>query len=96
MCCFMHFLLIGFLLALQTASVIDVYKNSETVLSIRIGNVIYTAEFSATDLKPGSFSVGERVRAGVKNGKMIVKRKDGKRVMAPVIQTQRILLEPCD
>jgi hypothetical protein len=91
----MHSLL-PVLLALQVATVVDLYKNSETIVSVQIGNVIYSAEFPPAALKADSFSVGDRVRADVKNGRMTVKRKDGKKVTAPVIQIQRILVHPKD
>ena len=87
----MHFFLIAFL-AFQSATVIYVLHDSWTIVGVQIGDVIYTAEFSAQEA--GSFIDGERVQAEVKDKKLTVKRKSGKRVSARVIQVQRILIRP--
>jgi hypothetical protein len=89
----MHHLL-ALLLALQPATVIDVQGNHEVSLALQMGNLIYTAEFSRRALKPGSFTEGEQTTAEVKDGKMMVKRKDGKVVAGRVIWEQRVLVHP--
>jgi hypothetical protein len=61
------------LLALQSATVIDVQSNSEVTLAVQIGDVVYTAEFSRHDLKPDSIHEGDHMQAEVKDHKLTVK-----------------------
>jgi len=75
----MHCLL-PLLLVLQSATVIDVQSNHDVTLGLQMGDVIYTAEFSRHALKPESLIEGDHVGAEVRDGKMRVKRKDGKTV----------------
>ena len=82
------------LLALQSATVIDVQGNHEVMLALQMGDVIFTAEFSRHALKPESLIEGGHVAAEVRNGTMRVKRKDGKTVSGRVIWEQRILVHP--
>jgi hypothetical protein len=82
------------LLALHSATVIIVQWNSQTTLAVQIGDTLYTAEFSNRDLKPDTFEDGDRVQAEVKNGKLIVKLRNGKRVSARVHWVQRVLTHP--
>jgi hypothetical protein len=89
----MH-LLFTVVLALQSATVIDVQGNHEVTLALQMGDVIYTAEFSKRALKPGSFNEGEQAIAEVKDGRMLVKRKDGKIVSGRLIWEQRVLVHP--
>ncbi len=89
----MHCLL-ALLLALKSATVIDVQGNHEVTLALQMGDVIYTAEFSRHALKPDSFIEGDHVAVEVRDGKMRVKRKDGKTVSGRVIREQRVLVHP--
>jgi hypothetical protein len=82
------------LFTLQSAIVIDVQANHEVLLALQMGDVIYTAEFSRNALKPGSLNEGDHVAAEVRDGKMRVKRKDGKTVSGRVIWEQRVLVHP--
>ena len=86
--------LVALLLVFQSATVIDVQGNHEVILALQVGDVIYTAEFSQHALKPQSFTGGDHVAAEVRNGKMRVKRKDGKIVSGRVIWEQRVLVHP--
>ena len=86
--------LFAVLLALQGATVIDMQGNHEVTLALQVGDVIYTAEFSRHELKAGSFNEGEQAIAEVKDGRMMVKRKDGKIVSGHVIWEQRVLVHP--
>ena len=86
--------LVALLLVFQSATVIDVQGNHEVTLAIQMGDIIYTAEFSRHALKPGSFIEGEHVGAEVRDGKVRVKRKDGKTVSGRVIWEQRVLVHP--
>jgi ribosomal protein L14 len=86
--------LVALLLALQSATVIDVQGNHEVTLALQVGDVIYTAEFSRHALKPESFIEGDHVAAEVTDGKMKIKRKDGKSVSGRVIWEQRVLVHP--
>lgn len=86
--------LFAVLLALQSATVIDMQGNHEVTLALQVGDVIYTAEFSRHALKPDSFVEGDRLTAEVRDGKMRVKRKDGKTVSGRVIWEQRLLVHP--
>lgn len=82
------------LLALQSATVIDVQGNHEVTLALQVGDVIYTAEFSRHALKRESLIEGDHVAAEVRKGEMRVKRKDGKIVSGRVIWEQRVLVHP--
>lgn len=82
------------LLALQPATVIAVLNNHEIMLAVQVRDVVYTAEFSQRALMPDSFVDGDRVEAEVRDGKMVVKRKDGKVVTGRVIWEQRVLVHP--
>jgi hypothetical protein len=86
--------LVALLLALQSATVIDVQSNHDVTLGLQMGDVIYTAEFSRHALKPESFIEGDHVAAEVREGKMRVKRKDGKTVSGRLIWEQRVLVHP--
>jgi len=68
--------------------------NHGVTLALQMGDVIYTADFSKRALKPGSFTEGEQAIAEVKDGKMMVKRKDGKIVAGRVMWEQRVLVHP--
>jgi hypothetical protein len=82
------------LLVLHSATVIAVLENHEVMLALQIGDIIYTAEFSHHALNPGSFTDGEHIAAEIRNGKMRVKRKDGKVVAGHLIWEQRVLVHP--
>jgi hypothetical protein len=86
--------LVALLLALQSATVVGVQGNHEVTLAVQVGDVIYTAEFSRHALKPESLIEGDHVGAEVRDGKMRVKRKDGKTVSGRVIWEQRVLVHP--
>jgi len=86
--------LVALLLVFQSATVIDVQGNHEVILALQMGDVIYTAEFSHHALKPESLVEGDHVSAEVRDGKMRVKRKDGKIVAARLIWKQRVLVHP--
>jgi hypothetical protein len=60
------------LLTFQTATVIDVYTDSQVTLALQMGDVIYTAEFSKNELKPDSIHEGDQVKAEVRHGRMTV------------------------
>jgi hypothetical protein len=87
-------MLFAVVLALQSATVIDVLDNHEVMLALQMGDVIYTAEFSRHALKPDTFIEGDHVAAEVKDGKMRVSRKDGKIVSGRVISEQWVLVHP--
>ena len=89
----MHCLL-TLLLALQPSTVLAVLDNQEVMLTLRMGNVIYTAGFSRDVLRADTFIDGDRVRAEVIGGKMRVKRKDGKIVSGRLRWEQRVLVHP--
>jgi ribosomal protein L14 len=89
----MH-LLLALMLALQSATVVAVLDNQEVTLALQVGDVIYTAEFSRHALRPETFNDGDHVAAEVRDGKMRVKRKDGKTVSGRVIWEQRVLVHP--
>lgn len=89
----MHCLL-TLLLALQPATVLAVLDNQEVLLALRMGDVIYTAEFSRDVLGRDTFIDGDRVGAEVTGGKMRVKRKDGKIVSGRLMWEQRVLVHP--
>jgi hypothetical protein len=89
----MH-LLFAVVLTLQSATVIAVLDNHEVMLGLQMGDVIYTPEFSRHVLKPDSFIEGDHVAAEVRDGKMKIKRKDGKTVSGRVIWEQRVLVHP--
>jgi hypothetical protein len=63
----MHFLLA--LLALKSATVIDVQTNHGIAIALAMDDTIYTAEFSPHDLKGQNFAEGDHVQAEVKNGR---------------------------
>jgi len=86
--------LVALLLALQSATVIDVQSNHDVTLAIQMGDIIYTAEFLRHALKRESLIEGDHVGAEVRDGKMRVKRKDGKTVSGRVIWEQRVLVHP--
>ena len=89
----MHFLVIT-LLALESATVVDVQQESRTTLRVQIDDMIYTAEFSCHALKPGSIREGEQILVDVKDGKMTVVRKDGRRATARITRVQRLVVHP--
>ena len=64
------------------------------MLAVRVDDVIYTAEFSRHAVRPDTFFDGDQVAAEVRDGKMMVKRKDGKIVSGRVIWEQRTLVHP--
>ena len=80
--------------ALQAATVVDVETNSQVTSAQQMGDVIYTAEFSPSALKPGSIHEGERVRAGVKHGMLTVQLKNGKKATARIIRYSEFLVRP--
>ena len=82
------------LLALHSATVIAVLTNDTVTLAVQLEETVYTAEFSKSDLKPDTPKDGDRVQAEVKNGKLIVKLKNGKIVNAPVHWVQRTIINP--
>jgi hypothetical protein len=88
------YVLLAALLALQSATVIDVQANHTVTLALQFVDTIHTAEFSPRDLKADSLKEGDRVQAEVKGGHMTVQRKDGRRVSGRVIQVQRVLIHP--
>lgn len=59
-------------LAFHSANVIVLYENSDTVLTVQVGDTLYTAEFPKSDLKPETVKDGDQVQAEVKDGKLIV------------------------
>ena len=81
-------------LAFHSATVILLQENSDTILAVQIGDTLYAAEFSKRDLKPDSFKDGDHVKAEVKDGNLIVKLKNGKRVSARVHWVQRLIIRP--
>jgi Ethanolamine utilization protein EutJ (predicted chaperonin) len=83
--------LVALLLALQSATVVDVQGNHEVTLAVQVGDVIYTAEFSRHALKPESLIEGDHIAVEVRDGKMKIKRKDGKTVSGHVSWEQRVL-----
>ena len=90
----MRLLLIA-MLALQPATLIYMLQeDSGITLGVQIGNVIYSAEFPPQAVKPGSIHEGEQVRAEVKDGMLIVRLKNGKKMTDRVIRIQRILSHP--
>jgi hypothetical protein len=62
----MHSLL-ALLLALKSATVIEVRGNHEVTLALQVGDVIFTAEFSRPALKPGILVEGDHVAAEVRD-----------------------------
>jgi hypothetical protein len=86
--------LVALLLALQSATVVDVQGNHDVTLALQMDDVIYTAEFSRHPLEPESLIEGDHVAAEVRDGEMRVRRKDGKIVSGRVICEQRILVHP--
>jgi hypothetical protein len=56
----MHCLL-ALMLAFQSATVLAVLDNREIMLAVRVGDVIYTAEFSRHALSPETFTDGDHV-----------------------------------
>ncbi len=82
-------------LVLQSATVIDVETDSRIVtLTVQMGDVIYTGEFSRQTLSPDIIHEGEQIQAEVKRGKVTVQCKNGKRATARIIRVQRILVHP--
>jgi hypothetical protein len=87
-------------IALQTAVVIDIEPHAgpeirRFILAIRLGNMIYAAEFLADrNLKPTDFMVGDRVEAAVEHGKMTVRGRGGKLETATIVRQERVILEP--
>jgi len=56
----MHSVLVA-LLVLQSATIVAVVnQGSDTLLAVRIGDVLFTTEFSSSDLKAERFSDGEQ------------------------------------
>ena len=84
----------GVLLALHSATVISVLTNDTVMLAVQLGDTVYTAEFSKRDLKPDTFKDRDHVQAEVKDGKLIAKLKNGKRVRARVHWVQRVIIHP--
>ena len=82
------------LLAPHSATVVAVLANDTVTLAVQLEETVYTAEFSKSDLKPDSFKDGDHVQAEVKEGKLIVKLRNGKRVSAPVHWVQRSIIHP--
>lgn len=91
----MH-ILFAALLAFQSATVIDVQANATTTVRLQLAGAIYTVEFPRNALAPDDFAEGDEVQEEIKQGKMTVKRKDGKRVSGRVTQIQRILIHPLE
>lgn len=89
----MH-LLLAAVLVLHCATIIDVEANHHVILRLQFGDLIYSAEFSQRVLKADSLKEGDQVQAAVKRGRMIVQRKDGRRVSGRVFQVQRVLTHP--
>lgn len=81
-------------LAFHSATVIVLQRNSDTILAVQIGDTLYTAEFPKSDLKPDTLKDEDHVPAEVKDGKLIVKLRNGKRVSAPVHWVQRVIIHP--
>lgn len=66
-------------------------------LAVRIGDMIYSAGFRAgRRLNSVDFNIGERVQATVENGKITVRRRDGKTATGKIVRRERILLRPRD
>jgi hypothetical protein len=86
--------LVALLLVFQSATVIDVHGNHKVTLALQVSDVIYTAEFSRHAVKSDSFIEEDHVTAEVRDGKVRVKRKDGKIVSGRVMWEQRVLLHP--
>lgn len=82
------------LLALHFATVAAVLANAKVALALQLGDTVYTPEFSRRDLQPDTFKDGDHVQAEVKNGNLIVKLKNGKRVSARVHWIQHVLIHP--
>ena len=82
------------LLAFHSATVIVVQANDMVTLALQFGDTVYTAEFSKRDVKPDTLKDGDHVQAEVKNGKLIVKLRNGKRVSARVHWVQRVIIHP--
>lgn len=55
---------------------------------------VYTAHFSKRDLKPDTLKDGDHVQAELKNGNLIVKLKNEKRVSAPIHRVQHVVIHP--
>lgn len=69
--------------------------NHEVTLALQVvGDVTYTSEFSRHALRPESLIEGDHVLAEVRDGKMRVKRKDGKIVAGRVMWEQRVFVHP--
>lgn len=80
----MHGLLVA-LLSHQSATIVAVLNGtSDTLLAVQIGDVIFTAEFSSSELRGEKCSNDEQVRAEVKHGTMRVRGRGGKTVEVPV------------
>jgi hypothetical protein len=99
----MHVLALFLGVAVQTAIVVDVQPSQTTsaakhemfTLVLEVGDVIYSADFhSSTWLNPTDFSGGRQVQATVENGKMTVRRRDGKTATAKIVRQQRVLVRP--
>ena len=82
------------LLALHAATVVAVVTNAMVTLAVQLDETVYTAEFSKRDLKADTLKEGDQVQAEVKDGNLIVKLKNGKRVSALVHWVQRTILDP--
>ena len=96
-------LLLG--IAWQGATIIDVVPYTQHqgsaardeifTLAVEIGDMIYSADFRVSRrLKSADFNVGERVQATVENGKITVRRRDGKTATGKIIGRERIVLRP--
>lgn len=82
------------LLVLHAATVIVLQENSETILAVQIGDTVYTAGFSKRDIKPDTLKDGDHVQAELKDGKLIVKQRNGRRVSARVHWIQHVIIHP--
>jgi len=82
------------LLAFQSATVIDVQVGENITLALAFGDTIYTAEFPRSVFGREDFREGDRVQTQVKDGRMTVLRKDGRRVSGRVIRVLRTLVHP--
>jgi hypothetical protein len=62
--------------------------------AVQIGDTPFSAEFSKSDQTPDTLKDRDHVQAEVKDGKLIVKLRNGKRVSARLHWVQRVIIHP--
>ena len=96
----MHASVLLVAIAMQAPIVIDVEPHAEVkirrfILAVRLGNMIYGADFRADqNLKTTDFMIGGRVHVVVEHGTMTLRDRAGRLQTATIVREERVILEP--